>query len=52
LPQSLELGGVLGAPSEAYDFLVRKLAMVPVGIRRACAYGFGEMPSVEGAKLL
>jgi hypothetical protein len=52
MPQSLELGGVLGAPSEAYDLLVCELAMMLVGIRRACAYGFGEMPSVEGAKLL
>ena len=52
LPQSFKFGGVLDAPSEAYDLLVRKLAMVPAGIRRACDYGFGEMLSVEGYKLL
>jgi hypothetical protein len=52
LPQSLELGGVPGTPGKPYDFLIRKLAIVLVGIRRACACGFGEMLSVEGSKLL
>ncbi len=51
-PQSLELGGVPGTPGKPNDLLVRKLAMVLVGIPRACTYGFGEMPSVEGYKLL
>jgi hypothetical protein len=50
-PQSLELGGVLGAPGKLNNFLVRELAMVPVGTRRTLAHPLGEMLSVESSKL-
>lgn len=52
LPQGLELGGVLGAPSEAYDLLVSEFAMVPVSTCQMLAHRLGEMHGMEGEKLL